>query len=701
MRRNTLLSAAVTTALLMPAAALAQVDTSDWNCEYCPFQEGYEADYAVGASSVSEDAARFGNATGLDESGVYADLNGQGRSLSEKGTEMTWYAEDLGLDSRVFEFGFGRPGSFGLNLGYRELPYRRFGDTVTPFDVSGDTLTLPEDWVPASTTGTMPGLTSALSGRNIELDRSILDLGAGFRFAKNFRFFADYQRQEREGTNLMSGSFYTQGEYLPRPVDDYTDSIDAGIAWAGKSFNFTVAYYGSFYRNDLQSLTWDNPFTAFAGAEMGQLALEPENDFQQFSISGAFHAGLWNTVIAFSLASGQGEQNSGLLPYTINPTIPMLPIASGGIDGEVDTTNYGLTVTTRPLDRLNLRLSYRYDERDNRTPVNVWSRVITDSFTSGDAEPNVPYSFERDRLSLSGSFRLFDDLLLSAGYDRTGLDRDFQEVKSQTEDLGWGKLRWRPTPYLEASLKGGTALREINDYDTALGMTSGQNPLMRKYNLAHRYREFAEIGLSASLVDTPISIGMTYLWAEDDYSKSELGLLEGSEDRFTVDFNWAFNEKSSLYLTAGTEALESLQRGSETFDGPVWDAAHDDDFTHYGGGIRIGGIGEKVDLTFDYTRADGETEILVTGPAVSSDPLPDLESTMDSLRVELSYAMSERFMLDFSARWERFEAEDWALEGVAPDTVPNLLTMGANPYDYDVWVFGIGFRYAVGADSEE
>ena len=279
---------------------------------------------------------------------------------------------------------------------------------------------------------------------------------------------------------------------------------------------------------------------------MGRLALEPENDFQQVSISGAFHAGLWNTVIAFSMASGQGEQNSGLLPYTINPTIPVPEIALGGLNGEVDTTNYGLTVTTRPMDRLNLRLSYRYDERDNRTPVSAWSRVITDSFTSGEIEPNVPYSFERDRLSLSGTFRLFDDLLLSAGYDRTGLDRDFQEVKSQTEDLGWGKLRWRPTPYLEASLKGGTARREINDYDTDLGMTLGQNPLMRKYNLAHRYREFAEVGLSASLVDTPISIGMTYLWAEDDYSKSELGLLEGSEDRLTVDFNWAVSESSSF-----------------------------------------------------------------------------------------------------------------------------------------------------------
>ena len=85
----------------------------------------------AGGSYVNEDAARFGNGTGLDEKGAYADLDGQGRSLSESGTEVTWYAEDLGLDSRVFEFGFGKPGKYGLEFGYSELPYRRFGDTVT------------------------------------------------------------------------------------------------------------------------------------------------------------------------------------------------------------------------------------------------------------------------------------------------------------------------------------------------------------------------------------------------------------------------------------------------------------------------------------------------------------------------------------------------------------------------------------------
>ena len=699
MRRNKLLATAVSTVLLAPAAAMAQVDTSEWNCEYCPFEDGHRADYEVGAAYANEDAFRFGNGTGIDEKGAYADVGGEGRYL-RNGTEVTWYAEDLGLDSRVFEFGVGKPGKFGIDLGYRELPYRGFGDTLTPFSGNGDTLSLPTGWVPAATTDAMTGLSSALTPLAIEKDRQILEFGANYLPTSKVRLYADYQRQQREGTNIMTGSTFSQSAYLPRPVDDYTDRFDAGVRYANGPFNMTLAYLGSFYTNDVGSLTWDNPFTPFPGADQGRTATEPDNEFQQFSLSGAYRAQAWDTVVAFSLASGRGEQNASLLPYTINPLLPALPTPVSNIDGQVDTTNYGLTLTTRPHERANVRISYRYDERDNTTPVNLWSRIVTDALTSGAAEPNIPYSFERGRLNLSGSFRLLDTVTISGGYDRTDYDRDFQEVASQTEDNGWGKLRWRPTPYLEATIKGGASAREVDEYDTDVGLQFGQNPLMRKYNLADRDREYAEVALSASLVNTPLSVGMTYLWAEDDFYNSELGLTEASEDRFTVDFSWAVGENSSLYLTAGSEAIESVQLGSETFTGPVWTASHDDDFTHYGGGFRISGLSESLDLTFDYTRSEGETEILFDGQAVATEPLPDLESTMDSLRLTATYNVSRRLDINVNARWERFEMEDWGLEGVAPDTIPTVLTMGASPYDYDVWVFGIGFSYKVGADKE-
>jgi hypothetical protein len=72
---------------------------------------------------------------------------------------------------------------------------------------------------------------------------------------------------------------------------------------------------------------------------------------------------------------------------------------------------------------------------------------------------------------------------------------------------------------------------------------------------------------------------------------------------------------------------------------------------------------------------------------------PDLESTMDSVRLQLVWHRSAQLAVNLGLRYERFEAEDWALEGVAPDTVPVVLTMGAEPYDYDVVLIGIGFTY--------
>ena len=695
-RNNNELRAAIAATLLLPAAALAQVDTSEWKCEYCPFDDGYRADVDAGVLYVSDDAARFGNGTGLDEKGAYVDLSGTGRYLKD-GTEVSWYAEDLGTSSRVLNISGGRPGKFELGLDYSELPYRLFDSTSTVFASTGSrVLSLPANWVAAGTTAGFTALDASLVPVNIEKDRQIIEFGARYLPTSKVKLYADYSRQQRDGVSVMSGSRFTQGAFLPRPVDDYTDQINAGVRFSVGSLNLGLAYFGSFYRNDVDSLTWDNPFTTAPGAEQGRLALEPDNDFQQLSLTGIYRTAALNTVFAFSTALGQGEQNGAFLPYTINPTLPTTVLPSASLDGQVDTSNYALTITSRPYKRTNIRFSYRYDERDNQTPVSMWSRVITDTFPTGGAEANVPYSFERAKLNLSASLRLFDTVKVSAGYDRTELDRDFQEVASQTEDNGWGKIRWRPTSYLEASFRGGAATREIDEYDTDVAISLGQNPLMRKYNLAYRYREFAEFTLLASMPQRPVSVGVSYLFADDSYSKSELGITDSEENRISVDFNWAVSDKASLYLNAGSESIDATQLGSETLLGPTWQATHEDAFTHYGGGFRIVELSEKVDVTLDYTHSDGETEILFEGQGVSNVPLPKLESAMDSLRLTMNYEMSERMDFILGLRYERFETADWALDGVQPDTIPVVLTMGADSYDYDVWVVGIGVRYRIG-----
>jgi len=697
-RRHSALSAAVAATLIAPFAAQAQVDTSGWKCEYCPFDDKYRAEYEAGASVLrGDDAYRHGNGTGYDDEGAYAELGGHGRYLGE-GVDARWYVDDLGLDSRSVAADINIAGKVDLGIWYRGMPWRLFDTTTSPYRGGRDELVLPDTWVSAPVTGGMTQLATSSRPVNIELDRDILGFEAGYAPTDSVRVYADYRHMQRDGVRITGGSNFTNSALLPRVIDDETDEIDAGVRYAGDGLNLSLNWFGSFYRNSLDSLTWDNAFTPAPGAGTLRLATEPDNDFTQVSFSGVYRSDFANTVVAFSAATGQGEQTATLLPYTINESLTFGALPVSSLDGKVDTTNYAVTVTSRPFTGARVKLSYRFDERDNQTPVSTWNRVITDSFVTAAAEQNLPYSYQRSRLNISGSYRLFDTVRLEAGYDRTDYDRELQEVASQTEDTGWGKVQWRPTPYIEATFKGGESRREIDDYDTDVAAIFGQNPLMRKYNLAYRYREFAEVLLQASLPKTPVSVGMTYLYADDSYTKSELGMTEGQENRYTFDVSWAFSDKASVYLFAGNESIDSTQAGSETFSGPVWTADHEDEFTHVGAGLRITGLAEKADVTLDYSHGNGETEILYSGGSVSATALPELKSDLDSLRFRFSYRISDRLLTDIVVRYESFDTADWAIDGVFPNTVPSVLSLGASSYDYSVWAFGVGFRYLTGGE---
>lgn len=693
------LLAAAISALLAPAARPAPPDTSEWKCERCPFPAGHQADVAVGSTYVSDDAATVGDATGYDQKGAYASVAGSGLHASG-GYRLSWFAEDLGLDSRAVAIEGSRPGTFGYRLGYRQLPHHEFQSTRTVFSrTSGNLLALPAGWTFAGTTAGMTGLAAGLAAQDIESERRTLEIGASYLPTSRLSLFADFQRQDRDGTGILGGAYFTSASLLPRYFDYQTDQVDAGVRYeAGRGY-LQLAYYGSFFDSRYDAIRWQNPFLTAPGAAQGALAESPDSDFQQLALTGGYHAPWLDTRISFSVAMGRGEQNEPFLPYTTNTGLTPGALPAATLDGEIDTTNAALSVTSKPLPRTRVKFALRYDERDNKTPQLAWSRVIAESFLSGDSELNVPYGYERLRMNLSGDYELLDGLTVSAGYDFTDYDRDFQEIGEQTEDTGWGRVRWRPNANFEIGAKGGVARRGTDGYDTTVAAALAQNPLLRKFNLAYRYREFGELSASGSLPETPVTIGLQASWADDSYSSTPLGLRDSEELRVALDVGWAVSGNASLYLAAGFDRLDSFQRGSATFSMPDWLADVSDEYYSVGGGLRMTGIGEKLDLQLDYSRAQGTTDVQVAGGA-GPDQFPDLESTLDSFRARLVYHWSEQLEAILQLRYERLPTEDWALEGVGPATLPTILSLGALPYDDEAWLAGISFRYRFGGDGE-
>jgi hypothetical protein len=78
---------------------------------------------------------------------------------------------------------------------------------------------------------------------------------------------------------------------------------------------------------------------------------------------------------------------------------------------------------------------------------------------------------------------------------------------------------------------------------------------------------------------------------------------------------------------------------------------------------------------------------------------PPLSTRSHGPSLEVEYRATPALEIIGTLRYEHFDAHDWALDGVEPDTVPAVLSSGANAYDYDANLIGIFFRYRFGGDA--
>jgi opacity protein-like surface antigen len=460
---------------------------------------------------------------------------------------------------------------------------------------------------------------------------------------------------------------------LLRPVDDATDRFALAARYQGTNWFAEAGYYLSLYDTQAAELRWGNAFNAFVpGATTGRMALEPDNQYQEFAIRGGLHGLPWNTTVAASLASGKGSQDTRYLPYTITPGILTDPLPTTNLDGEVSVMRADLSVAMRPLDRLRLRGAVAWDERDNDSRTSTFTSIVhTDLFPVGEDRVNPAYGFERLRMSGTADYDVYDDLTFGVGGELRTLDRTGtrQEVRSEDTTDGWARAQYRPSGYLGIVLKGGIEEREPDRYDAALGESLGQNSLMRKYNMAYRYRAYSEALANVALGTLPLALGFSGFYA---------------------DLSWTVNDKVTAYATVGREKISADTSGSSVFAAPDWNGRVRDDFTSGSVGLRMR-LAEGVTLDLDYTQADGETDTEVAG-----DAFPTVESSLRTIRADFAFQLGERTEVVLGWWYEHFDSEDWALQGIGPDTVPTVLALGIDPYDYSVNYITASLRYRFG-----
>jgi len=683
------ISALVPVLLLSTQIPLAQAQEAEpkiYSCKQCIKYTGWSGYLDFGLGYVSEDSLRFADYRGLDEKGYYAALDGDIHFRNLQGRYFDLYAQELGLDSRRLEMRGGNQGRYELRFGWQEIPkYRGYG-TATPFiGVGSDTLTLPSNWVYASSTGAMTELESSLAAAALKTQRKVLDAGGTVQFARNWSYRIDYQRQEKKGTRAISGGLFN-ATVMPAPVDFKTDIFDTALSWAGKRAQFQIGFMSSNFENKNTSISWRNPFSSRSSNYILQAALEPDNEFYQFNVSGAVVI-TPRVRLSAQASAGHATQDDPFIPhYSTNPGFSDLVLPRASLDGKLDTTTYNVTgkLSARLSNRLSFTARGKFDERENKTPIDLYTPVTIDLLQGRDRF-NRPYSYEREQYSADLRYRVGHSISFSGGAGQNNLDRTLQSVEHSEETTFWGGIKASPTLNTQVRFKLESADRDISDY-----LTVFENPLMRKFNQADRDRDRALVEIDFMPTDA-FGINLSYFQAMSDYTESELGVQESEEQSYTINLNYAVGNTVNMYAFLTRDNIDAILLNSTSVSADPWEAITKDEITTVGVGFSKR-INKKSSIGFDYVFSDSTGDIWVQ-TSNEEEPFEPLHTELINARVYFDSEVNEHWGYKISAELEKYHSQDWAIDGLGVDGIGSVLTMGEQSPEYKVWYVRVQASY--------
>ena len=191
---------------------------------------------------------------------------------------------------------------------------------------------------------------------------------------------------------------FNNANLLPAPIDQRNNELKLNTEWVNQKGMFRLDYWGSFFENDVQALTWDNPIRATDfnngllpeagpydpsgysngnGPALGQAALWPSNILNSAGATGMFKL-LPRTTVNGNVTLTTMRQNESLLPWSLNTSInnPVvldhfqglraLPRASA--EASVNALNAQFTLNSRVTPFLTFMARYRYNDHNNNTP---------------------------------------------------------------------------------------------------------------------------------------------------------------------------------------------------------------------------------------------------------------------------------------------------------------------------------------------
>ncbi len=388
----------------------------------------------IGVANVSRASAKYGQFSGLNKQGAdfvgNFSLNG-GDSYGDGTGVRRWSftGKDAGLTSRSFGAVVKDQGKWNIGLGYDELQNNISDSYQTPYvgAVGGNLFTLPAGFGLAANTKTMTAAqTAAFHNVDIASKRKNASVTAGMILNDQVSVNFDYNHLVQSGAKLAAfgsmlggGSLAEKVAILPSPTNSTTDTVNLALNWIGDQAHLSTSYFGSFFREGADSVT----FQTFVGANINQImSTNPSNQLHQFNLNGGYKFSP-QTQLTGAFSYGRNTQNAA---YTTDAYSMLAGFAlpQSSLNGLVNTYHADLKLTDKTVKDLVLSGGIKYDLRDDMTPSKMYAFNALDGAANHVAYfANTPYSNSKTQFELAGDYRLATDRNLRVAFNREEVKR--------------------------------------------------------------------------------------------------------------------------------------------------------------------------------------------------------------------------------------------------------------------------------------
>ncbi len=697
-----------------------------------PLKTAWQADkpliVQLGAGYTSDDNYMFGEYNGLNKEGATAIGNLQWQDFSSGNNYWKGYVSNLGLDTREGELTFGRPGRFSLTAGYDSQLQVSNDEGRTPF-TGGSNLKLPDDWVSGLTTSDWTNLNQSLHGIDQELKRERIYLKADTRLNQHWTVDTNLSYEEKQGNADIGGGIYIDASsadavLLNQPVDYQTTELDLGLAYSDSRLSLEGRLNYSEFDNQNDVLTWQNPYSSYSSnvrypAGIGGLGEAPDNDQVGGRLIGQY---IFSPTIRLQVDGSYAvaSQNQNFLDYSVNPALLVtVPLPQNDYDGEVDSSTFNTKLLLNPLPKLSAELYYKYRNRDYSANRNGYQYIRGD----GGSQPgtastvyNTNHDYRSETPGVEVSYRLPLRSRLSFNYEYEKVTRENAPVEETEQDrytLGYRIQPWSNfTSHLEVSYaeRAADTYEWAQDYyallDTELINATPDtqryinHPELMKFYMANRDQWQTKADFSYLPADQ-WNLSLNLQWIDNDYGASDLGLTEDEWYRSHVSASYVASEALSASVYAGYDYYKADQT-SRAFRGgqeknpfviypPLpqasdpnqnWDGEMEDTSVTVGANLQWQ-ASKDLEVNFDYSYVDTQAEqslgTSATSALVASD-LPTVNTRLHHVQLVGIWHVQENLFLQLDYQYYDYKSDDWAWEGVQPNTIGKVLTFGqGNP----------------------